>query len=69
MVNWNLIAGLDREFSSQDIRRNILTYIIQNYPATQIDFIEKDQHSYRIDIRGGDSLIFNFKGQFVRAVY
>jgi len=45
-----------------------LTYIMQNYPATQIDFIEKDQHSYRIDIRGGDSLIFDFKGQFVRAV-
>lgn len=68
MVNWNLIAGLDGKFTSQDIRRNILTYIMQNYPATQIDFIEKDQHSYRIDIRGGDSLIFDFKGQFVKAV-
>lgn len=68
MVNWNLIAGLDREFSSQVIRRNILTYIMQNYPATQIEFIEKDQHSYRIAIRGGDSLIFNFRGQFLKAV-
>lgn len=68
MVNWNLIAGTDKKFSSQDIRRTILNYIIHNYPANQIEFIEKDSNSYRIDIRGGDSLIFDFKGQFVKTV-
>ncbi|WP_333625347.1 hypothetical protein [Sphingobacterium siyangense] len=68
MVNWNLVAGTDGKFSSQDIRRNILTFIMKNHPGSLVEFIEKDCDSYRIDIRGGDALIFDFKGEFVKAV-
>lgn len=65
MVNWNLISGIEGKLSSQDIRRNILSYIIQNYPASLVKFIEKDHSTYRIDIMDGERLIFDFKGQFV----
>jgi hypothetical protein len=65
MVNWNLINGLGK-FSAQDIRKNILSYIIRNYPASQIEFIEKEHNTYKIDIRGGANLIFDFKGQFLK---
>ena len=42
MVNWNLINGLEGKFSAQDVRKNILSYIILNYPASQVEFIEKE---------------------------
>lgn len=68
MVNWNLINGLEGKFSAQDVRKNILSYIILNYPASQVEFIEREDKTYKIDIRGGANLIFDFKGQFVKAI-
>lgn len=68
MVNWNLIDGLDGKFSAQRIRKNILSHIIRNYPASQVEFIEKEYNTYKIDIRGGANLIYDFKGQFVKAI-
>jgi hypothetical protein len=68
MVNWNLVTGMGEKLSSQDVRRSILTFIIKNHPGNQVEFIEKKRSSYRIDIRGGDALIFDFNGQFVKAV-
>ncbi|MDR2271921.1 MAG: hypothetical protein LBF27_13535 [Sphingobacterium sp.] len=67
MANWNLIRGIEGKFSSQDVRKNMLSYIIKNYPAKLVEFIEKDFNRYRIAIRGGESLIFDLKGQFVEA--
>ncbi len=67
MANWNLIRGIEGKFSSQDVRKSMLSYIIKNYPAKLVEFIEKDFNRYRIAIRGGESLIFDLKGQFVEA--
>ncbi|MFD2902345.1 PepSY-like domain-containing protein [Sphingobacterium anhuiense] len=67
MTNWNVINGLGGKFSAQDIRKNILSYIIRNYPASQVEFIEKEYNNYKVDIRGGANLIFDLKGQFVKA--
>ena len=67
MTNWNLIRGAEGKLSSQDIRKNILSYIIQNHPASLIQYIEKEHNIYRIDILGSDSLIFDLQGQFVKA--
>ncbi len=65
MTNWNLIRGVEGKFSAQDIRRNILSYIIQNHPASLIQSIEKEVSTYRIGLRGENSLVFDWKGQFV----
>ncbi|MDF2475189.1 MAG: hypothetical protein K0S24_672 [Sphingobacterium sp.] len=67
MTNWNLIRGAEGTLSAQDIRRNILSYIIKNHPASLIQGIEKEYNIYRIDILGSDSLLFDLQGQFVEA--
>ncbi|PUV25021.1 MULTISPECIES: hypothetical protein [Sphingobacterium] len=67
MTNWNLIRGAEGTLSAQDIRRNILSYIIKNHPASLIQCIEKEYNTYRIDILGSDSLLFDLQGQFVKA--
>ncbi|WP_104381568.1 PepSY-like domain-containing protein [Sphingobacterium sp. HMA12] len=68
MANWNLITGIDGKFSSQDIRKNILSHIMKYYPANQVEFIERDHSAYRIAIREGEILTFDLKGKFLKAI-
>ncbi|WP_326981275.1 hypothetical protein VUJ46_13515 [Chryseobacterium sp. MYb264] len=66
MVNWNIINGNGRRFSSKTIRKNILMYMTKNHQGGLVASIERKYNAYRINLMSGLSLIFDADGRYVK---
>ncbi|MCS3532361.1 PepSY-like domain-containing protein [Chryseobacterium sp. JUb7] len=66
MVNWNLINGKGRKFSSKDIRKKILSHMTRNHQGNLVESIEKKYNAYKISLMNGLSLIFDADGRYVK---
>lgn len=66
MVNWNLINGKGRKFSSKTIRKNILMYMTKNHQGGLVASIERKYNAYSINLMNELSLIFDADGRYVK---
>lgn len=63
---WKEVESNDAELPTEFIPKKIMEYLTQNFPKDNINKIEKDLHTYQVELTNGDDFEFNLKGRFLK---
>lgn len=63
---WKEIESMGSVLPTEFIPKKITEYLNQNFPKDRINKIEKELHTYEVELTNGSDFEFNLKGRFLK---
>lgn len=63
---WKEVHGNNAVLPTEFIPKKIMDYLTQNHPEEKVNKIEKELHTYEVELTDGTDYEFSLKGKFLK---